>query len=83
MWNMYEWAAKLPQNSIFQEKPQPGMLLPGHEHNFFGNLRLPIIPKTYAKFKHKKYTDSKKQITKQTNRVIELKIIKIISKVLI
>ena len=30
MWNVCELASKIPQNSIFQEKPQPGMLLPGH-----------------------------------------------------
>ena len=29
-WNMCELASKLPQNLIFQEKPQPGMLLPDH-----------------------------------------------------
>ena len=30
VWTMCEWASKLPKNSIFNEKPQPGMLLTGH-----------------------------------------------------
>ena len=30
MSNMCEWDTKVTKSSIFQEKPQPGMLLPGH-----------------------------------------------------
>ena len=68
IWNMCEWASKVPKNSIFQEKPQPGILLPNHqggvngyEHNF--DWRQLVWPWTASWPQHKQHSDNTEVLT--------------------